>query len=187
MGCAADRPIGGLVDGGHPTDGAVRVRPRRPQDLPLLLPALQRRHEEQGYPVRPEAVSPWWLADPSELGSWVAVDGVAVDGDRVVGHVALHPAGGAPLPLWEQATGRGASGLAVVTRLFTDGSAPGSGRLLLERACAEAGSRGRVPVLQVDPDSGARAFYGRLGWREVGTARQQWGHRTVEAVACVPA
>ncbi len=158
----------------------MTVRPRRPQDLPALLPVLQRRHEQQGYPVRPEAVSPWWLADPTELGSWVAVDA-----ERVVGHVALHPAGGAPLTLWEQATGRGASGLAVVTRLFTDGSAPGSGRRLLERACAEAGSRDLVPVLQVDPDSGARAFYRRLGWREVGTARQQWGHRTVDAVACV--
>lgn len=158
----------------------MTVRPRRAEDLAVLLPVLQRRHEQQGYPVRPEAVSRWWLADESELGAWVAVDV-----ERVTGHVALHPAGGAPLPLWEQATGREASGLAVVTRLFTDGSVPGSGHRLLERACAEAGVRGLVPVLQVDPESGARAFYARQGWSEVGTARQQWGHRTVDAVVCV--
>lgn len=82
---------------------ALSVRPRRADDLSVLLPVLQRLHEQEGYPVR-----------------------------------------------------------------------------------LEAADRGAVPVLQVDPDSGARQFYRRLGWREVGTARQQWGPRTVDAVACVP-
>ena len=158
----------------------MSLRTREPGDLPVLLAVLQRTHETDGYPVRPEAVSAGWLADPAELGSWVAVAA-----GRVVGHVALHPAAGTPVPLWVRATGRPADELAVVTPLFTDRTVPGAGRALLSRAVEEATARGLLPVLQVDPDAPARQFYGRLGWREVGTARQQWGPRTVDAVACV--
>lgn len=159
----------------------MELRPRRPEDLPVLLALLQRTHEQEGYPVRPEAVSDWWLASDRELGGWVAVH----DG-RVVGHVALHPAEGAGLPGWQQATGRAPDRLAVVSRLFTDRSVPGAGAALLEQAAAQARSRGREPVLEVDPDSAARDWYRRRGWRETGTAREQWGSRTVDAVLVVP-
>ena len=115
---------------------------------------------------------------------------VATVRDRVVGHVALHPADhadeGAARALWQRATGRGADGLAVVSRLFTDRSTPGAGTLLLDHAVRRAAELDRTAVLLVDPDSTARAFYRRRGWREVGTAVQHWGHRTLDAVLMVP-
>ncbi|MCW2779003.1 MAG: hypothetical protein JWN17_2728 [Frankiales bacterium] len=157
------------------------VRPRRPEDLPVLLALLQRTHEQEGYPVRAVAVSGWWLAAEDELGGWVATDD-----DRLLGHVALHPADDpSALPLWQQATGRPAEQLAVVSRLFTDRTVRGAGAALLGHAQEQARVLGRTAVLQVDPDAPARAFYGRRGWQEVGTARQQWGHRTVDAVLLV--
>lgn len=156
------------------------LRPRRPDDLPALLALLQRTHEQDGYPVRQEAVSGWWLASDDELWSAVAEQ----DG-RVVGHVALHPPDPGALPLWREATGRDAEGLAMVSRLFTDRTVPGAGTALLTHAVEQARADGRVPVLQVDPDGAASAFYLRRGWQRVGTARQQWGHRTVDAVVMV--
>ena len=167
-----------------PADGPV-VRERRPGDLPALLALLGRTHEEVGYPVRSSAVSAAWLAPPGELFA-----AVALAGDRVVGHVALHPADGPQddpaLAGWQRATGRSPEHLAVVSRLFTDRSVPGAGTLLLARAVGRAAEADRTAVLLVDPDAPARAFYGRRGWAEVGTAVQQWGHRTVEAVLMVP-
>jgi GNAT superfamily N-acetyltransferase len=163
----------------------LAVRPRVPADLPALLAVLQRTHEQEGYPVRAAAVRADWVAAPGEL------DGaVAAAGRRGVGHVALHPADeredGAAVGLWERATGRDVDGLAVVSRLFTDRTTPGAGSLLLAHAVRRAGELGRTAVLLVDPDSPARAFYARRGWREVGTAVQQWGPRTVDAVLMVP-
>jgi len=168
------------------SDGAgPLVRERRPGDLPQLLSLLARTHEEVGYPVRSSAVSAAWLAPPGELFA-----AVAVAGGRVVGHVALHPADGPDddpaLAGWQRATGRARDDLAVVSRLFTDRSVAGAGTLLLDRAAQHAERSGRAPVLLVDPVSAARGFYGRRGWAEVGTAVQQWGPRTVEAVLMVP-
>ena len=162
----------------------MTVRPRRPDDVPPLLVLLRRTHEQEGYPVRETAVSGWWLASERELGGWAAEQ----DG-RLLGHVALHPADDdvVACPLWERATGRDADGLAVVSRLFTDRTVPGTGGALLQHAVEQAAALDRTPVLQVDPDSAARAFYLRRSWTEVGTARQQWGHRTVDAVLMVPA
>ncbi len=159
------------------------LRPRAAADLPVLLALLQRTHETVGYPVRAEAVAAEWLASPDEL--WSAV---AAYGDRVVGHVALHPADGPPVAVeqWCAATGRGPDGLAVVSRLYTDGTVPGAGTALLSAGVEAARGRDRLAVLQVDPDGPARGFYARRGWREVGAARQQWGHRTVDAVLMVP-
>lgn len=164
----------------------VAVRDRRADDLPALLRLLQRTHEQDGYPVRQSVVHAGWLAAPDEL-----LGAVALADDRVVGHVALHPADApdqaAALRQWQRATGRDATGLAIVTRLFTDRSVAGAGTALLAHAVQEAARLGRTPVLLVDPDSPARGFYGRRGWCKVGTAVQQWGHRTVDAVLMVPA
>ena len=159
---------------------AVALRERSAADLLPLLVLLQRTHEQEGYPVRAAAVSAHWLASPQELGGWVAVEQ-----GRVLGHVALHPARGPALPQWQQATGREADGLAVVSRLFTDRSVRGAGSALLAHAAAQACAAGRAPVLEVDALSPARALYLRRGWREVGTVVQQWGHRTVDAAVLV--
>lgn len=156
----------------------VAVRPRRTPDLEVLLPVLQRTHEQEGYPVRPEAVSDWWLAPADGLGAWVA----EVDG-RVVGHVGLLPARGPSLPVWTSGSGREPDGLAVVARLFTDRTARGAGTALLERSVQEARARGRAAVLEVDVLSPAHAFYLRRGWTALGTVVQQWGPRTVTSAA----
>lgn len=158
----------------------IPVRRRRPEDVPPLIEMLQAVHEQEGYPVRAAAVSAQWLASDAELQGWVALDG-----ERVVGHVALHPADGAALPGWQAATRCDADGLAVVSRLFTDRSVPGAGSTLLAHAADAARAAGRRAVLQVDPEAAAVRFYLRRGWREVGTVRQQWGHRTVDAVLMV--
>ena len=156
------------------------VRERLPQDLPVLLALLQRTHEQEGYPVRAAAVAADWVAPAHELGGWVALDG-----DRVVGHVALLPAQGPCLPAWSAGTGRAADGLAVVSRFFTDRTVRGAGTALLAHAAQQATAQGRVPVLEVDLLSPAHAFYLRRGWREAGRAVQQWGHRTVDVAAMV--
>lgn len=57
------------------------VRARKVGDLPALLTILQRSHQLHGYPVR----------------------GSAVREDRVVGHVALHPADAVLMVVGEQA------------------------------------------------------------------------------------
>jgi GNAT superfamily N-acetyltransferase len=169
-------------------DARLVVRPRQDADLPTLLALLQRTHEREGYPVRASAVRADWLAAPTEL-----TNAVAQYGERVIGHVALHPTAtpghdageDAASAQWQQATGLPAERLAVVSRLVTDRSVPGAGTALLMHALKAAADLGRAPVLLVDPDSGARGFYLRRGWREIGTARQQWGHRSVDAVLMV--
>ena len=153
------------------------VRPRQPEDLPVLLALLQRTHEQEGYPVRAEAVSDWWLADPDELGAWVVDDGA------VRGHVALHPPRGTALPLWHDHLGT--EELALVSRFFTDRAVRGTGSALLQHAVADAGRRGLTAVLEVDVLSPALGFYLRRGWRDAGRCVEQWGHRTVDVAALV--
>jgi GNAT superfamily N-acetyltransferase len=154
----------------------VAHRARTPADLPRLLEVLQRTHEQEGYPVRAAAVSADWLADPVELGGWVAESDL-----RAVGHVALHPAKGPCVPLWQAAAGE--QELAVVSRLFTDRTVRGAGTLLLEHAVTQASGLQRTAVLEVDVLSPALGFYLRRGWRDAGRAVQQWGHRTVDVAA----
>jgi GNAT superfamily N-acetyltransferase len=158
----------------------VAVRERVAADVDVLLPLLARTHREEGYPVRDEAVSSWWLAPEEALGAWVAADA-----DRLVGHVALLPPRGPSLDTWTAGTGEPADELAVVSRLFTDRTVRGSGTALLERAVAEAAASGRTAVLEVDVEAPAYAFYLRRGWRELGRVRQTWGSRDVESAALV--
>lgn len=149
------------------------LRPRRPGDLPALVEILARTHAESAYPKRASNVRAGWIADPQELGAWVALDG-----DRVVGHVALHPAHGASVELWRQGTGRRDDEIAVVSRLFSD--ARGAGSALLAHAVREAAPRS--PALEVEVASPAYAFYLRRGWTEVGRVTQQWGTPVPAAV-----
>lgn len=167
---------------------AVVVRPRAEEDMAVLLPLLQHLHETSGYPVRATAVSARWLTvsekpgrpDRPELGGWVAVAE-----DRVLGHVGLHPAQGPALELWCAGAGRPAEELAVVSRLFTDGTVRGAGSALLDHAVAQAGLLGRTAVLEVDALTPAYALYVRRGWREAGRVVQPWGHRQVDTAAMV--
>ncbi|WP_375499240.1 GNAT family N-acetyltransferase [uncultured Jatrophihabitans sp.] len=166
----------------------ISVRPRRDADLPVLLTMLQRTHEREGYPVRASAVRADWLAAPRELAGLVAEHD-----RRVIGHIALHPTAvpgndageDAAAVQWQHATGVAVGRLAVLSRFVTDRSVPGNGTTLLAHAVRAAADIDRVPVLLVDPDSAARDFYLRRGWREVGAARQQWGPRSVDAVLMI--
>ncbi len=164
------------------------MRPRQDADLPVLLEVLRRSHELHGYPVRASVVQADWLAPSTELSA-----AVAVHAGRVVGHVALHPASDpghdegerTAAQRWSAATAVHPDRLAVVSRLVTDGSVPGAGGALLDHAVRRATALRRVPVLLVAPDAAARRFYLRRGWQEIGTARQQWGEHTVDAVLMV--
>lgn len=157
------------------------MRARRPEDLATLMPLLERTHRERGYPVRPTSVRADWLATDDERASWVAELG-----SRVVGHVALHPAGDGPCaPLWRAATGRDLADLAVVGRLLSD--APGAGTLLLTHAVAAARALGCEPVLTVDATSPAHAFYLRRGWVPAGEADEVWGRAAAMVLRPPPA
>ena len=156
----------------------AHLRARRVEDVAPLLEILQVIHEREGYPVRDEAVSDWWLASSDELSNAVA----ELDG-RPVGHVALHPADEGT---WAGVTDTEVDELVVVSRLFTDRSAKGLGGQLLDEAVRQARALGRKPVLQVDPESAARDWYLRRGWQVLGSKRQQWGPRTVDAVLMEP-
>ncbi len=164
---------------------APRVRPREDADLPELVALLARAHAAHGYPVRAGNVRAGWIAAEDALGGWVAVSRADRPG-QVLGHVALHRAGGPPLPVWLEATGGGAAGLAVVSRLFTGGAVPGTGSLLLAHAQEQARGLGRHPVLEVELRSPARQFYLRRGWRQVGEVEQQWGRPVPVAVLVAP-
>jgi hypothetical protein len=64
----------------------VTVRPRAAADLPTLVTVLEAQRPASGYPVRWPLPFPAeeFIARRTELAAWVAVDG-----DTVVGHVAL--------------------------------------------------------------------------------------------------
>ena len=144
--------------------------------MPALVALLQRTHDEQRYPVRQEAVTAAWLAPPDELAAWVAVCS-----DGVLGHVALHPVHGESAVLWSQVPGP----LVVVSRLFTDGAARGTGVRLLDHAVRAAARLGRTPVLEVWRESSALGWYLRRGWRSLGVTPQVWGDQPVLVVALV--
>ena len=98
---------------------------------------------------------------------------VAVDGDRIVGHAALHASRpGRATTLAADALGRSPSVLGVVARLF---SAPshrraGIGRRLLGTMADSARARGLVPILDVWVELGAAvALYEACGWTKLGT------------------
>jgi hypothetical protein len=62
----------------------VRVRQRRPDDLPELVEALRAVHERDGYPVVWKADPAAWLSPAGLQGAWVAERA-----GRPAGHAAL--------------------------------------------------------------------------------------------------
>lgn len=124
-------------------------------------------HRADGYPkYLPEDLLSF-IVDPEALGAWVAVDGEAL-----LGHVALHRRSVPQvMEVAASATGLGEDRLAVVARLLVDpgGRRRGVGRVLLERATDEAVRLGRRAVLDVvDEHRAAVALYEAAGWVRVG-------------------
>ena len=153
----------------------MTVRPRAAADLPTLVTVLEAQRPASGYPVRWPLPFPAeeFIARRTELAAWVAVDG-----DTVVGHVALlDVAPGWEADGWGAGTGLPASALAAVGVLFVDPAATGRGvgSTLLATAVERARELGRTPVLDVVSESSrALALYRRHGWQVVGRARPPW-------------
>jgi GNAT superfamily N-acetyltransferase len=153
----------------------LTIRPRDADDVAALVSILEAQQPGSGYPVRWPLPFPVedFIARPSEVGAWVAVD----DG-AVVGHVALTDvAVGWEADGWCAGTGLPASALAAVSVLFVDPTVTGRGvgSSLLEAAVAHARSLGRTPVLDVVSESTrAVELYQRHGWQVVGRARPSW-------------
>ena len=139
-------------------------------DLAACAATLRRVHDASGYPVRWPDDPAGWLSPAGLMTAWVAED----DG-VVVGHAGLVRGMRARCVL--QATGRDASQLASVVRLFVDPAARRAGRAreLLDTAAAHAVASGMQPVLDVvDDASAAIALYERSGWRLVGRENATW-------------
>lgn len=134
-------------------------RPRVPGDLPALVAALRRVHEQDGYPSV-------WPEDPlafvqggAPLAAWVGV----------VGGV---PAGQVLLC---RAPGEG--GRLEVKRLFVAPEARGQrlAEQLMRAAQAEGARRGGVLTLQVqEKNRAAQRLYARLGWVPSGEGVAAW-------------
>ncbi|WP_270888110.1 GNAT family N-acetyltransferase [Pedococcus sp. 5OH_020] len=161
----------------------VEIRERVAGDLPQLVEVLTAQQPFTGYPQRWPLPFPveQFVMRPTEEAAWVAVEG-----ERVLGHVAVTRVEEGPeVPIWESGSGRPAQELAVVAVLFVDHAASGRGvgSLLLQRAVEYIRQSGRVPVLDVVQEGGrAASLYRRRGWQEVGQARPWWlpaDHRPV--------
>ena len=143
------------------------IRPRCDSDAEALEAIAYRTHELDGYPKYMPQDLRSFIVDTGALGAWVAVDGA-----RVVGHVALHRSSVAEvMETALSVTGLTVDGIAVVARMLVDPGArrQGIGRALLEKATDEAARLGRRAVLDVvDDHRAALALYDDCGWTRVG-------------------
>ncbi|MGW1129588.1 GNAT family N-acetyltransferase [Streptomyces sp. NPDC002526] len=145
-----------------------RTRRRRDDDLDACVEALATVYEADRYPVLWPADPAGWLTPGGLLGAWVAVDG-----PRVIGHVALTRTGDA----LAARVGGPAAELASVSRLFATATARrrGVARALLATAARAAEDDGLRPVLEVeDGGRAAVALYERSGWRRMGSRPGDW-------------
>lgn len=133
------------------------IRERCEGDLPVCVEILGAVHKMAGYPINWPADPARWLTPEAALGCWVAVDG-----ERVVGHVVL-------TAVEERAE---------VERLFVDPAVGrrGIGRALLEHCVRTADELGRELSLEVVDNRGAAVqLYRRAGWVEAGRTPIDWG------------
>jgi len=128
-------------------------------------------HRLDGYPVYLPEDMRSFIVNEDALGAWVAVDG-----NEVLGHVALHRGSAKEvMDVALSAAGVGEDRIAFVARLLV---APtdrrrGTGRALLEKATQEATRLGRRAVLDVVEDHRAAiTLYEKCGWMRVG--RVDW-------------
>jgi len=151
----------------RPPDGAIVIRRRSADDLDRCEALLRIVHLQDSYPFYLPSDVRGFVADPSALASWVAIDG-----DEVLGHVALHPGSTEPvIRLATEATGWPAAGFGVISRLLVAPETRGRqlGLRLLARATEEALMLGLRPLLDVDTSKPAAiALYEGAGWRRLG-------------------
>jgi GNAT superfamily N-acetyltransferase len=158
----------------------VRVRPRRPDDVPGLAGVLRAQQPASRYPFRDPLPFPVerFLHAHDAAAAWTA----ELD-DRPVGHVCrLGPPRGFPdADAMNEACAR-AHGCAVedlgwVATLFVglDARGLGVGRALLDTAVQDIRTAGLRPCLEVLPvHAAALTLYEATGWREVLRLRPAW-------------
>ena len=166
------------------TKDPVRIRPRRPDDVPALVAVLMGQQQLTRYPFRdPLPVPPEeFLHADDALGAWTA----EVDG-RAVGHVCRvgSPRGPHAASMNEacaRAHGCGVDELSWVSTLFVDPTARGLGigRALVGTVVDDIRAADLRPCLEVLPvHSAALALYEADGWQEVLRLRPDW-LRTVD-------
>lgn len=154
---------------------ALIVRPRRDDDLDMLVGVLTRQQPHSNYPVRWPPPYPVrdFIARRTERGAWVA----EFEG-RVVGHVSHTTVADDPSArCWTDPLGVRASELGCLSALFVehDLHGLGIGGRLLDSAAAQIRAAGVTPVLDVVPShSRAASVYTRRGWTTVSTGRPHW-------------
>jgi GNAT superfamily N-acetyltransferase len=169
------------------TEPAVRIRSRRPDDVPALVDVLMAQQSATRYPFRdPLPVPPeHFLHAHDALAAWTAEVG-----GRPVGHVCrVRSPRGPQADEMNQACAE-AHGCAVeelgwVSTLFVDPVARGLGigRALVHTVVADMRVAGLRPCLEVLPvHSAALALYESGGWREVLRLRPDWLRTTTGEV-----
>ncbi|MFD0272806.1 GNAT family N-acetyltransferase [Kitasatospora sp. NPDC127111] len=144
------------------------IRRRIDDDLPGCVAALATVQAADRYPVDWPADPAGWLTPAGLVEAWVAVDG-----DEVLGHLALTRPGAelaATLGLPERQ-------LLAVARLFVGTAARRRGVAvrLLDQAVLIAGAEGLTPVLEVEEGAEAAVrLYERARWRHAGTSTADW-------------
>ena len=145
----------------------MRIRDRRPEDLPACATLLRRVFETSRYPARWPADPEDWLAGHPDDAGWVVQDG-----GEIVGHVQVRRGANYRVwPAWRDATRLADEQLGVLCRLFVSPLVRrrGIAGALIERCEAHATERGLCLVLDVtDQNRAAIALYDRLGWRRAG-------------------
>jgi GNAT superfamily N-acetyltransferase len=145
----------------------MQVRTRADTDVAGCVELLERVHRSDGYPLKWPDDPAAFVTSPEEVGAWVA----EINGG-IAGHVALHGVAMEPwFALASEATGLGATGLAVVSRLFVSPTARRAGvaTALLAQAVAAAYQRGQRAVLDVGANlTGSVALYESAGWSRLG-------------------
>ena len=146
----------------------MEIRRRTEDDLAACKRLAGAVHERDGYPPRyADDLAALFTAVPA-IAAWVAVDG-----DELVGHVALNErTTSVAMQLVVEATGIPAAGLVVLARLLVSPAARrrGIAGALVGVALADARRRGRRAILDVaTPLEPAVELYEALGWVRLGT------------------
>ena len=138
----------------------MNLRPPIPEDTDALLAFFERVPDGERTFFKERAV------DREAVAAWVRAPGcrvIAVDGDAVVGHVAV-----VPLPGWSDHVGE--------LRLIVDPERRGQGigRMLARRALLEAVALGvrKLVVEVVAEQDGTVAMFEALGFRAEGLLRE---------------
>jgi GNAT superfamily N-acetyltransferase len=150
----------------------VPVRPRSQRDGEGCIELLRAVYAADEYPTIWPKHPGRWLTPSRFLAAWVALNG-----STVVAHIALVGIAEPADECLVAASGRPASQMAEIARLFIHPDSRGGGlaERLLDTASSYAKGRGLLPVIEVN-ERRARAIrvYERTGWRRVGTGPADW-------------